>query len=320
MTKTKNKKIINLIKKAEVCTVSTYSEAAIKNRMMHFGFSPDLKFYLSSMKTDPKTKQILLHSEISLLIYIPGDNFFGDQEIEVTGHARLIRDKKQKKKPVNIMCKRSPIVKQLFQSGQIDMLSFIEVIPVQIKHRIVSDVVKGGAPAILSFPTDPSLHSDWGQFKKKLKTWIIESRYPFLTVTLLPVLLGTAVALFRTNAISIFHFILTLLGALFLHLGTNIINDYFDYKSGNDEINQEFIRPFSGGSRMIQMGLLTPLEVLMGAILFFVLGSGIGIYLTFQCGLPILYLGLIGVISGFFLHGTALQLDKQRDRGTPGRA
>ena len=98
-----------------------------------------------------------------------------------------------------------------------------------------------------------------------------------------------------------FYFILTLLGAVSLHLGTNIINDYFDHKSGNDEANNEFVRPFSGGSRMIQLGLLTPLEVLTAAIIFFAVGIFIGLYLTFKCGLPVLILGLIGVISGFFI-------------------
>jgi 1,4-dihydroxy-2-naphthoate octaprenyltransferase len=79
-----------------------------------------------------------------------------------------------------------------------------------------------------------------------------------------------------------------------------VLNDYFDYKSGNDQVNIEFVRPFSGGSRMIQLGLLTPFEVLSGALLFYILGSAIGLYLTWAVGPIVLLLGLIGLISGFF--------------------
>jgi 1,4-dihydroxy-2-naphthoate octaprenyltransferase len=90
---------------------------------------------------------------------------------------------------------------------------------------------------------------------------------------------------------------------MFLHLGTNIANDYFDHKSGNDEINKEFVRPFSGGSRMIQLGLLTPRKVLASALVFFTMAFLIGLYLTWARGLFVLALGLIGLVSGIFYTG-----------------
>jgi 1,4-dihydroxy-2-naphthoate octaprenyltransferase len=90
---------------------------------------------------------------------------------------------------------------------------------------------------------------------------------------------------------------------MFLHLGTNIANDYFDHKSGNDEINKDFVRPFSGGSRMIQLGLLTPRKVLASALVFFTMAFLIGLYLTWARGLFVLVLGLIGLVSGIFYTG-----------------
>ena len=81
------------------------------------------------------------------------------------------------------------------------------------------------------------------------------------------------------------------------------MNDYLDHKNGNDEINREFLRPFSGGSRMIQMGLLSPLEVLGEALFFFLIASIIGIYLTWVAGPYVLVLGLVGMISGIFYTG-----------------
>ncbi len=134
----------------------------------------------------------------------------------------------------------------------------------------------------------------------KVKVWIREIRIPFLTASIVPVVLGSLVALINTGSIDFFYFVLTLIGVCLLHAGTNVANDYFDYKGGTDNVNREFITPFSGGSRIIQQGLMSPREVLIEAIVLFVLGALVGLYLTFARGIVVLCLGLIGIISGFF--------------------
>lgn len=136
--------------------------------------------------------------------------------------------------------------------------------------------------------------------KKKLKSWIVELRAPFLTATLVSIILGTVVAWTRNGVLNLGYFLLAMLGGAFLHLGTNVANDYYDHKSSNDEINKEFVRPFSGGSRTIQLGLLTPREVLSGALFFYCLAALIGLYLAWVTGPFVLILGLIGLFSGFF--------------------
>ena len=135
---------------------------------------------------------------------------------------------------------------------------------------------------------------------KKLKFYLMELRAPFFTATVVPILLGTAIAYNLNSAFNGFYFVLTLLGGLFLHAGANVINDYFDHKSNNDELNKEFVSPFTGGSRMIQEKLLTPKEVLIEAIICLALGSAIGIYLTIQVGWVILAIGIFGVFSAIF--------------------
>jgi 1,4-dihydroxy-2-naphthoate octaprenyltransferase len=142
--------------------------------------------------------------------------------------------------------------------------------------------------------------------KTKFKSWIIESRAPFLTGTLVSIFLGTAIAWARNNIFNFDYFLLALLGGIFLHLGANIANDYFDHKSGNDEVNKEFIRPFSGGSRTIQLGLLSPREVLAGALLFYAAAILIGVYFALAVGLFIVIIGLFGVFSGFFYTAPSL--------------
>jgi 1,4-dihydroxy-2-naphthoate octaprenyltransferase len=95
------------------------------------------------------------------------------------------------------------------------------------------------------------------------------------------------------------YFALTLLGAACIHLGLNTSNDYFDHLSGNDEINLE-LTPFSGGSRVIQEGILSARGVLITSVSFYLVGICIGIYLALVRGWPRLWLGGLGVLLALF--------------------
>lgn len=134
----------------------------------------------------------------------------------------------------------------------------------------------------------------------KLKLYILEMRPPFFTATVVPVLLGSVMGWYHSGGFSWWFFALALLGGILLQAGVNITNDYYDHKSGTDDINKEFANPFTGGSRMIQNGLLTPREVLTEGLICYALGSLIGIYLAYERGLPVLWIGLIGVVTSFF--------------------
>jgi len=150
----------------------------------------------------------------------------------------------------------------------------------------------GTAPPTTN-PTPPS----------KAKAWLMEIRVGFLTASITPVLLGTAMAWALTGIILWDVFLLTLIAGVCLHSGANMANDYFDHtagQTGSDDINKEFIAPFSGGSRTIQLGYLSPREVFVGAMVFFAIGGLIGVYLAFTRDLLILVIGVIGAGSGFF--------------------
>ncbi len=136
--------------------------------------------------------------------------------------------------------------------------------------------------------------------KSKILIWLEEVRAPFFTAVIVPVLLGSIIAWQHGYTIQIGYFFMTLIAAIFLHAGTNVMNDYADHLSGCDARNKEFVRPFSGGSRMIQEGMLTPREVLTGALIFFGLSTILGLTLVALKGMPILYLGLIGTFCGIF--------------------
>ncbi len=136
--------------------------------------------------------------------------------------------------------------------------------------------------------------------KNKVLIWLEAVRAPFFTAVLIPVLLGSIIAWQHGFQFQIGYFFLTLFGAVLMHAGTNVMNDYADHQSGCDDINKEFVRPFSGGSRQIQNGTLTPREVLTGSLIFFALSTAVGLLLVALKGTPILYLGLIGTFCGIF--------------------
>ncbi|MFX1562042.1 MAG: 1,4-dihydroxy-2-naphthoate octaprenyltransferase [Promethearchaeota archaeon] len=142
----------------------------------------------------------------------------------------------------------------------------------------------------------------------KLKIWLAELRLPFITASIIPILLGASIA-WATKGIFLWDFFLiTLIGGICAHLGANVANDYFDYRSGTDNINVEFVRPFSGGSRMIQRGLLSPRAVLAGSLVFFCISGALGIYLAITRGFMVILLGVLGIFSGFFYTAPPLKL------------
>jgi len=132
----------------------------------------------------------------------------------------------------------------------------------------------------------------------KLKLWFRETRPQFLLLSVMLVLVGTAVAL-HDGYFDWLKFVLTLLGLLLAHLSVNVLNDYFDYKSGIDFETQK--TPFSGGSGILTDGLLKPESVYKFGVGCLAIALLIGIYLTLISGwqlLPPIILG--GLITYFY--------------------
>ena len=138
--------------------------------------------------------------------------------------------------------------------------------------------------------------------------WIKAARFEFLTGSMMPVFACGAMAWYVTHEFHWGYWVLTLLGMMFIHSGANLANDYYDHVSGNDEANVEFLRPFTGGSRLIQTGEVRARHILIASLISFAVGSAIGFYLVWARGLWILAFGAIGVISAFFYTAPPLKL------------
>ena len=121
------------------------------------------------------------------------------------------------------------------------------------------------------------------------------TRLPFLTATLVPVLLGILIAASH-GFFDLGAALLTIIGASFVQLGLNVANDVFDTMSGADDAN---VTPtqFSGGSRVIQYGLVSLRQMATLSTIFYVLAGLIGLVLLATHGsTALLVIGVVGFI------------------------
>jgi 1,4-dihydroxy-2-naphthoate octaprenyltransferase len=131
-----------------------------------------------------------------------------------------------------------------------------------------------------------------------VKLWFLETRPHFLLLTPVCVLVGLAVAVWELDAINTPHFVLALFGALFAHVSVNVLNDYFDYRSGLDLKTTR--TPFSGGSGILPSGLMKPGQVYLFGLASLVAVAAIGGYFIYEYGWRILPLGAAGVLVVYF--------------------
>ena len=133
--------------------------------------------------------------------------------------------------------------------------------------------------------------------KSKLKEFFMCTRPHSYPASIAPVLFGATYALGYESKFSILKFILFLLACLLIQAATNLFNEYYDYKHGLDKIDSE------GISGSIVKGNLSPKEVMVGALVLYVLAFGLGLILTFMTSVYVLLVGLVCMLAGYFYTG-----------------
>jgi 1,4-dihydroxy-2-naphthoate polyprenyltransferase len=138
--------------------------------------------------------------------------------------------------------------------------------------------------------------------------WEVVRPFSF-TASVLPISVGGAVALSQ-GRMNWALFIAALLGGLGLHIGTNVINEIYDVRHGIDSITSPRM------SMAILKGRISERDAFIVAWSGFVLALLMGIFLILQRGWPIVLLGLIGFIGGYFYTAPPFQY-KYRALGLP---
>lgn len=126
-----------------------------------------------------------------------------------------------------------------------------------------------------------------------MKKWLLVIRAPFLFLALVLAFLGACIAWYESRQFggpfTIGYAVLAGVGILLAHVSVNVLNEYFDYRSGVDFKTQR--TPFSGGSGALPSGQVTPNQALWLGVGSLVAIVPIGIYFTIVRGwilLPLL--------------------------------
>jgi 1,4-dihydroxy-2-naphthoate octaprenyltransferase len=128
------------------------------------------------------------------------------------------------------------------------------------------------------------------------RAWVMATRPPTLLAAVVPVAVGTAVAVaegsFRAGPA-----LAALGGALLLQIGANFANDVFDFEKGADTSAR------LGPVRAVQAGLLRAESVRRGMLLVFSLAILVGIYLTRVAGPSIVVIGIASIVAAIAYTG-----------------
>jgi 1,4-dihydroxy-2-naphthoate octaprenyltransferase len=128
-----------------------------------------------------------------------------------------------------------------------------------------------------------------------MKKWLLLMRAPFLVLTPMLAFMGTAIAWWFNDAFNLGYALLAFVGMLLAHISVNVLNEWFDYRSG---VDFETIKtPFSGGSGALPSGLLKPNQALWLGIGSLLLIIPIGIFFLINAGLGLLPLLLVAAAS-----------------------
>ena len=126
--------------------------------------------------------------------------------------------------------------------------------------------------------------------------WLIAIRIKTLPAAISPVILGTALAFHDGNSNSFILF-MTLLAAVLIQIGANFANDVYDFEKGSDRADR------LGPQRATQSGLISPADMKKAMWKIFALAIGVGFYLAYVGGWPIVIIGLASIAAGIAYTG-----------------
>ena len=128
------------------------------------------------------------------------------------------------------------------------------------------------------------------------RVWLLAARPATLPAAIVPVLVGSAVGAAQ-GQFRLATFVAVLVAATLIQIGTNLANDYFDFRKGADTGTR------LGPVRVTQSGLLAPRTVWLASLLTFGLAAVVGLYLAVVGGWPIVAIGVLSIAAGILYTG-----------------
>lgn len=130
------------------------------------------------------------------------------------------------------------------------------------------------------------------------KRLLLATRPKFFTASVLPVILGTGWGVRLSGDFNVVVFLLALTATVLVHAGANVLNDVCDELSGTDRINTARIYPYTGGSRIIQNGVMTVASMTYWSMALLLAAVAVGGVLSVIRGAGVVVFGLAGAGLG----------------------
>lgn len=129
-----------------------------------------------------------------------------------------------------------------------------------------------------------------------LEAWVLATRPKTLAGAAVPVMIGVALAMRVTGwqQFRLVPAILCFLFAFLMQVDSNLINDYFDFRHGNDDPATRL-----GPKRACSEGWITPRAMVVGLCLVSVLACAIGLPLIWYGGWQMIIVGAACVLFAF---------------------
>lgn len=125
----------------------------------------------------------------------------------------------------------------------------------------------------------------------KFKSWIIASRPKTLLAAIVPVVVGSALAI-NKGKFAISFSIIALLCSVLIQVGTNFTNDLYDFLKGADTEDRK------GPLRVLAAGLISVTEMKIGVVFIFSVSFILGLILVYEAGPVIFVIGILSIIAG----------------------
>jgi len=125
----------------------------------------------------------------------------------------------------------------------------------------------------------------------KIQRWIVASRPKTLPAAFAPVFVGSALAI-NINSFKLLNAFVALTCSILIQIGTNFVNDLFDFLSGKDSLKRV------GPTRAVASGMVSPIEMKYAILITFGITFLLGLFLVYESDYWILMIGILSILAG----------------------
>lgn len=141
------------------------------------------------------------------------------------------------------------------------------------------------------------------------KLFMMAIRAYAFPASVIPIIYGSIIAILLNPGLKFnyLNFFITLIGAVAIHVTTNLVNDIYDFKKGLDKEDKEIGIPH-GGSQVLSMGLVNKKFMKVVGMISTLIAVATGVYLYTQAGNWIIYLSAFGLLSAIYYTASPVAL------------